>query len=321
MDPLQDGNAILRKLAYDFGDSEIIEANDIDVFFSRLLKDTKGLVILDFLDTANWDRIESYQFEESRRHLTLTWHNYTNAQEGQYEKSVRRIIFPADIYRAFLHIQSVVPVPMKESAIFLINGFTLSKKRIKAIFQPESSEFDFRDTSFFEKRVIRRHADFWEIIDCHCTPLYTMAILPKNSGLSSFDSKKILYHHNLNRCRFRLNIIVEELKKVQEGNIDIICEKANTVRRILENILKLECCYREIEASKNYSEMLLGDLIRSIKSYKSDTEKQLLNKLVVWLNELSHDAGRPVVLAKAHLSALLLIIYLEAFRYEVNSEL
>jgi len=317
MDPIKDGIKIFKELVNEFGSEKISDPDIIKDFFDSLILKTNGWVILDFLDLDNWDKIESFDFDKDKGLLTLIWHDYRGIEEAQEEKELRQMGFPASLYSLGIIVNSIVPIVGKDSAVFLINGFSRTVKEIKSFYKPNTSEFEVCDDSFFEKRVIRKYNNEWEIINFQCTPIYSLAIIPKNCGLSTGDSKKILYLYNINECRKRLLNIIKSLDNVDKSNHDLICEKVNTARRILEFVLKIECCYRKVKIKGNYSQLSLGSLANCVKKIKKQEFNYILNKMPELLNEFSHDSGRLIDLKKAKLACGLVLIYTKMFQLEI----
>lgn len=317
MDPIKDGTVIFRNLAENFGNNKITELSEIKRFFSELIKRTNGWVILDFLDTANWDNIEAFELSNDGL-LTLVWHDYRAVEESEIDKELRTMVFPASLYSLGISINSIVPIVGEEAAIFLLNGYTKTEKEINKIYKEGSSEYKVFNNSFFEKRVVRRISEHWEIIDYHCTPIYSLAIIPKNSRLSSFDSKRVLYTYNIQDLVHRLALVTETLETIDSTNSDLICEKVNTARRILESALKIECCYREIEIKEDYSKLLLGQLLNYVKVFKDEDFQPVLGKMAELLNEFSHDSGKPIDLDKAKLACILVMTYIKIFQVEIK---
>jgi len=321
MDPIKNGTTIFRNLAKEFDDKEINDSNLIQNFFERLLQQTNGLVIVDFLDTGNWDSIEKFSFDIENRILTLVWHDYKTEDEEFLEmKELRQTIFPASSYSLSINVKSIIPVYGEKFAIFVMNGFSKTEKEIRNFYKQGTSELEIYDKNFFEKQVVRKINDEWEVISFHCTPIYSLVILPKNIGISSIDSKYILYNYNLNASLDRISKVINALNIMGEHDHDEICEKVNTGRRILESVLKIECCFKEIEVKENYSQMLLGDLVNLLKKGKSDEEILSLNSLARQLNEFSHDSGKPVKLDKAKDVVLLVSEYIKSFQSEMKSK-
>ena len=318
MKNLEKSAEVFKSLGERFGGNLISDPFAIKEFFNELLAKTSGLVILDFLDLANWDRINSYDLDLKTGLLTLVWHDYRGVKESYEDREMRQMAFPASLYALSLYVKNIAPIVGKKSAIFLVNGFSRTEKEIRQHFQNGCDEFQLQDNSFFEKRVIRKVKEHWEIIDFHCTPIYSLAIIPKACGISSFDSKRMLYRHNVSEALTRLNRVMTALEGIEPSDSDGISEKVNTVRRIFEFVLKVECCYRKIELNKNYSQILLGDLIAAIKKNKDDYSK-VLNKFVVLANEFSHDSGKPVELIKAQAATAIAVAYTNLFEMECRS--
>lgn len=319
MDPIKRGTEIFKTLASKFEKEETRDINVLQHFFNELLKATRGLVILDFLDTASWDSVKGFNIDNKQNHLYLYWHDYRNVKESDEEKMVRQMAFPADLKGLFMHFQSLKIVKMKKFSLFFLRGYALSDKEIKKYLAKDTQEFKIlKDMNNFSKTVIRRINNKLEIYTCLHTPIYSLLILPKNAVGASNNSKQILYDCNLYECMDRLKKTLHAISELKESDFDKICEKSNTVRRVLENVFKIECCYREVPVKKSYSQLRLGDLIALIKRYKDDTEKLLLNKVAQWSNELSHDSGIPIEKNKAELLCLLSLIYTELLRTTIK---
>jgi hypothetical protein len=317
MDPITDGTAIFKNLAENFGNKKITQLSEIKRFFSELIKQTDGWVILDFLDTGNWDKIEAFELSDDGL-LTLVWHDYRTAEESEDDKEIRSMVFPASLYSLGISINSIVPIVGEKVAIFLLNGYAKTEKEINKIYKEGTSEYKVFNNSFFEKRIVRKISEHWEVIDYHCTPIYSLAIIPKKSRISSFDSKRVLYTYNIQDLVQRLALVIEALDTVDTTNYDLICEKVNTARRILESALKIECCYREIEIKEDYSKLLLGPLLNYVKVLKDEDFQPVLGKMAELLNEFSHDSGKPIDLDKAKVACILVMTYIKLFQVEIK---
>lgn len=135
------------------------------------------------------------------------------------------------------------------------------------------------------------------------TPIFSVLIFPKDVVLRPQQSKIVLYLFNINDCERLLKKVKDELLQISDANLNIhdfedeVCSKVNTMRRIMEFILKLEICFTQQGISKkidDYSTLLLGDLIKLIRDEKTDDEKISLNRIVRLSNTLSHDSGLPI---------------------------
>ena len=317
MDPIRNSTAIFKEIAESFDSKKITDPSEIKRFFSELIRQTDGWIILDFLDTGNWDKVEAFELSDDGL-LTIVWHDYRTAKESTEDKEIRQMVFPASLYSLSISINSIVPIVGDKLAIFLLNGYAKTEKEISKLYKAESSEFKIYNNSFFERRIVRKIDENWEVIDYHCTPIYSIAIIPKNSGISSFDSKQFLYTYNIQDLLKRLSLVIEALETIDPTDYDLICEKVNTARRVLESALKLECCYREVEIKGDYSKLLLGPLLNYVKDYKDEDFQPVLGKMAELLNEFSHDSGKPVDLDKAKLACMLVMTYLKILKLEIT---
>jgi hypothetical protein len=97
MDPIADGSQMFAKIAKSWSGDLIPVPGDVDEFLSTLLKLTKGWVIVDLLDTANWDKIEGYSWDPKASSLYLHWHDYRQQDSGLKEEKHdpgRMLAFP-----------------------------------------------------------------------------------------------------------------------------------------------------------------------------------------------------------------------------------
>lgn len=307
--PLNQSAQIFHEVAQTFGDEPITDHSRVLSLFAELENRLGGLVILDFLDMSNWDKIEAYRIDAATGILTLTWHDYRTVVESPDDKEMRQMVFPASLYSCALELNSVVPIVGKSTAVFLINGYAKTEKEIKTLYRQSADELKILDNSFFEKRILRKESGHIEVIDFHCTPLFSLAIVPKQSGIGSHHSKDILYSFNFRNALMRIQAVVTALDSLGSSNSDEIAEKVNTVRRIMEFLLKVECCSRELKINKNYSQVLLGDLISQIRPVREPSFQSLLGKFAELANEFSHDSGKPIDITKAKLAAVIALSY------------
>ena len=316
MHSLDDSPMIFREIAEKFGQGAIADRSRIDEFFKELETRTTGLVILDFLDLANWDQIEKFTMDTESGILTLTWHDYRDVMETSDDREMRQMVFPASLYSCALQVKSIVPIIGKKLALFFINAYAKTEKEIRNLYKQGADEMKILDNSFFEKRVVRKASGHFEIIDFHCTPVFSLAIVPKRSGIGSHDSKELLYSYNFGVALDRLNRVIESLDSIDASDNDEISGKVNTVRTIMEFVLKVECCSREINLPKNYSQVLLDDLIARVKHHKEAPIQTMLGRFAEVANEFSHDSGNPIDLSKAKFVAQLALVYASLVKSE-----
>src|SRR5262249_6431930 len=160
-------------------------------------------------------------------------------------KELRQAVFPADLYTCALHINSMVPLIGESVAVFVLNGYSKTGKEIRRLYRGSADEIRLFDRSFFDKRILRRFVGHRRIIDFPRTPIFSLAVVPKRSGLRSGDSRRLLYSHNFQIALARTKGVVSDLETIDPKNSDAIAEKVNTARRIMEFVLKVECCSLE----------------------------------------------------------------------------
>src|SRR5260221_10176148 len=97
MDPIKEGKNIFRKLHEDIGKDQITDINEFNKFLKNLLKETKGLIIVDFLDAGNWDSIENFEIDYKNNLVYLNWHDYRNKKKSKLEKEMRSMFMPEDV--------------------------------------------------------------------------------------------------------------------------------------------------------------------------------------------------------------------------------
>lgn len=314
--PIEKSSEIFFEIAQKYGEDPITDHDQIISLLADLDQQLGGLVILDFLDMSNWDSIESFELNRETGVLKLVWHDYRGKNESEEEREIRSMAFPASLYSCALQVNSIVPIIGPKIAIFLINGFAKTEKEIKRLFKEQADEIKVFDNSFFEKKVLRRVGKEIEVMDFHCTPMYSLAIIPKQSGIGSHHSKDILYYHNFRVAINRITPVVEALDRLTESDADEISEKVNTVRRIMEFALKVECCSRSLTLKKTYSQVLLGDLIAAVKYEKENHIRDLLGRFAGMANEFSHDSGKPIEIANAKIVTSLALCYLTLLEIE-----
>jgi hypothetical protein len=321
MDALKEGDKIFTEIAESVGWSETKSLKEASEFLKKLMAATNGLVIVDFLDSGNWDCIEGIETIDDSGYLLIHWRDYRNSHENPLDKEMRMLAFPASLYSSLIKFKELRIVKTRSFPVFLLRGYALKDKEINIFLSKGSSEFkifDYKDN--FSKLAVRKIDGKFESYTCLNTPIFSMIIIPKNCGSSAFASKKALLSYNLKDALLRLNRVKDELEKEDLVDEDIICEKSNSVRRIFEYVLKVELCYRyrQVSVKSDYSDLLLGDLMKLVKPFKEESVKDFLTRITVWSNELSHESGKPIKREKAVAISYMTILYTQLLESEMN---
>ncbi len=104
MDPYTEGDKIFRNIAHEFGTEVIDDINIVNYFFTRLLVETNGAVIIDFLDGGNWDRFCGHEIDSEKGLLFLYW--YGCEENISHENNLRES--PVPLHGLLLHFQSLI---------------------------------------------------------------------------------------------------------------------------------------------------------------------------------------------------------------------
>jgi hypothetical protein len=321
MDPIKNGDKIFKQVSESVNWTESSSLNDAYEILKKLIIATKGLVIVDFLDSGNWDCLDGIDIDEENNLLYIHWRDYRSKQESSLEKDMRMLAFPASLTSSLIKFKELRILNTKRFPIFLIRGFALKDKEIKKILNKGSTEYNlFDNKDNFSKLAIRKINNQFEKYTCLNTPIFSMLIIPKNSGISSFDSKKALLSYNLSDALSRLDKVRNELEDESLSDEDIICEKSNSIRRIFEYVLKVELCYRyrQISVKKDYSDLMLGDLKKLVSPFREDSINDFLTRITIWTNELSHESGKPIRREKAVAVNYMTILYTQLLSSEID---
>jgi len=310
----------LLQLATEWQSFPITQLEKADAFLKRLHEATDGWVILDFIDATNWDRFESHSVDYEKGILQINWHDFIE-QDRQEPRSESRemmaMAFPASLYGMAMRFCSLDRLGNDSLVCFALRGYALTDKEARQTFSVGTEDFVIRKDRPFSREVFRKVEGHIEVIDCITSAVFTVLIVPKRTRIPSYASKAALYKHNLTLVDESLARSEEALESLDTSASEVICEKANTVRRNMETLMKLECCFRDIETNKPYSQARIGDLWGILRSYHTEETQTLISRFIRWVNELSHDTGIPVERAKAQTTALIARMYLKMFIQEI----
>ncbi|MBS0646341.1 MAG: hypothetical protein JSR97_07090 [Verrucomicrobia bacterium] len=327
IDIVENGSKIFLKIFEDFAVSEITDLHLLEEFLNKLLSETKGLVIFDFLDHGNWDCFGSFSIDYERGFVVFNWFNYTGFND--IDSFINKSEYKPSVVSLMLHFKELKIENRKDFPFITLRGYALKQKDTLKYFRTLDSNATYlksEKANFCNTFQIDR-GKYFEECYCYDTPIYSILIIPKDTASDTTFSSKVLFLYNYNNCRERIKKIEQSIftKKLDE---DELCEKANSIRRIFEFVLKIECCYHkelnyevilndefdtnDFNFKSNYSDISLGDLVNILKKLKSDTEKETLNRIVRLSNELSHDSGIKVTEEKVHRLLEIMINYTAA---------
>lgn len=124
-----DGINIFTELADIYGDT-INNTYEAEKFFNEFMRDTHGVVNLDYLDADNDDRIEKIDFCHDEGIVRIC----TRIPEKDVElRKMRKMVLPFDTYSLLVRLRNIrfVRLKSKKCIAIAINGFTMSRKQVK----------------------------------------------------------------------------------------------------------------------------------------------------------------------------------------------
>lgn len=295
MDPILLGNTIFQEIIKDYP-NQIKDPFEAVSLLERIIHETRGLAILDFIDYGGWDKISSVSYDENDNVFHLYWHE--NGQEGKRGSSRDGLCFV---------FQELVTYSNDSLSGIFFRGYSIKKNKIRKILSNHGDDLTIeKNRNFFceFKRTVNFVKESFRFLN---SPIYSFAIIPKNTILKPSDSQELLFEMNFQYCIDRLRNRQVQLLQTDQYDCDTICEKANTGRRYFEFVLKIECCLvehhvsflgfektKEAKFKKEYNKMMLGDLKGVLLDFKPENRQKALGEIVQISNKLSHDSGEEI---------------------------
>lgn len=329
-DAVTDGVRIFTDLADIYGNS-INDTHKAETFFSDFLRETQGIVNLDYLDADNDDRIEKVDFDHEEGIVRIC----TRIPEGDEElRKMRKMALPFDTYSLCIRLKNIrfVRLESDECVAVVVNGYTMSRDMVKKYACKGFTNVSkpLCNMSFFSSEIFREKDDMYEYMRAMTTPIASFWIIPKGLHISAEESKRLLYHYNNEQLVKRLNTSILQLRAnvdgtdCQEEKEEYVKMYGNRIRTLTEAFFKLVACFYhgKVQVKKDeYNNRMLGTLINPLKKiYNTETDAQQLNFIVRMANELSHDTGLPVKLSDVELLCKYLQSYIDDFDEKIDTD-
>jgi len=326
MSVVKNGLWYFQEFADIYGDT-INDVDSAERFFNDFMKETGGTVILDFLDTSNWDCIRTINVDKQNG---LIWFYWQLPHEDPEIDIIRKMVFPCDYHGMCIKLDNVRFIRGRKGKCFgiCVNGYTMREKSIKSY--AKNDGWDVKginsEESFFSTSVLRVKDNISQFLQFINTPISSFWIIPKSLNVRPDDSEKFLYQIGVERCENRIKAAFERLYAFEKSNADeqkfLLKSVGNELRNAAENLFKLIMCFYQEEyhfAIKNYDDLRLGDLTGPLKKSVYTSEQQ-----VIWLgdiakiaNDLSHDSGNPVTLMDVGLLYGVLVYFVNDFKSRI----
>ena len=281
--------------------------NDLETaerFFKDFMEQTNGWVIVDFLDTDNWDCIRKVEVDKQNG---LIWFYWQIPSGDPLEEKMRKMVFPFGYYGMCLKFDNIRFLKGKRNRCFgiIVNGYTIRERNIKGFTKNGGWEIKGMDatSSFFSTSVVREKDGVFQHWRFMNTPISSFWIIPKQLNVHPQDSEKLLYIHGVEKCEKNLNLALEKTKGVyklgKEEQRKEIKTAAHDMRTVAESLFKLIMCFHQEKYQykvSNYDDLMLHNLTGPLKKtiYKQDFEQNRIDEIPRLANDLSHDSGNPV---------------------------
>lgn len=281
--------------------------NDLETaerFFKDFMEQTKGWVIVDFLDTDNWDCIRKVEVDKQNG---LIWFYWQIPSGDPLEEKMRKMVFPFGYYGMCLKFDNIRFLKGKRNRCFgiIVNGYTIRERNIKGFTKNGGWEIKGMDatSSFFSTSVVREKDGVFQHWRFMNTPISSFWIIPKQLNVHPQDSEKLLYIHGVEKCEKNLNLALEKTKGLyklgKEEQRKEIKTAAHDMRTVAESLFKLIMCFHQEKYQykvSNYDDLMLHNLTGPLKKtiYKQNFEQNRIDEIPRLANDLSHDSGNPV---------------------------
>lgn len=288
----------------DIYNDTIIDLETAERFFKDFMEQTKGWVIVDFLDTDNWDCIRKVEVDKQNG---LIWFYWQIPSGDPLEEKMRKMVFPFGYYGMCLKFDNIRFLKGKRNRCFgiIVNGYTIRERNIKGFTKDGGWEIKGMDatSSFFSTSVVREKDGVFQHWRFMNTPISSFWIIPKQLNVHPQDSEKLLYIHGVEKCEKNLKLALEKTKGVdklgKEEQRKEIKTAAHDMRTVAESLFKLIMCFHQEKYQykvSNYDDLMLHNLTGPLKKtiYKQDFEQNRIDEIPRLANDLSHDSGNPV---------------------------
>ena len=331
MEAWDNGLWFFQEFADIYGDS-INDINAAEKFFDDFMRETEGSIILDYLDTDNWDCVRKVEVDKPNG---LIWFYWQVLDDDPIINEMRKMAFPLDVYGMCLKFDKVRFIRDKKNRCFgiCIYGFTIRERKVESYAKAGGWNIKGKNTdeSFFSISILREKSKVYQHWRFMTTPICSFWLIPKGLGINPQDSEKCLYQIGLYQCEENLKEAFDRLKGLDKLNAEkqrkLLKAVGNEMRNAAESLFKLILCFYQEEyhfkaANTNYDDMLLKHLVGPLKNtvYTSDFEKERLSEIARIANDLSHDSGNPVTIKEAGLLYVALMLFVKDFKYRISSK-
>ena len=300
--------------------NEVYDKGSINKILDEIVKKSNTHVVLDHYSQINFDYIS--KIESKDRYTLIYWFDKNNYREKYLKKELSESellewsLFGYATYEyVLLDIAKIKFVKEKNHLFILIMSNLVRQKEIEKYILEDN---EYIGTEVKTADLYTQYAFFEgnseNLIKHFCIvgnlPYYTCVIQPKENIPDTGVSKMILLRDTLREVEKRLGKARNRLYDTEDNDFDGLCSVGNTIRRILEYVLKYYCVTNEIDLEGLHIEQKYGYIeLGGLKKVINKTGKLNISQtLVDMANNLSHDSG--IAFSKKHV----LEFYLEVVK-------
>lgn len=277
----------------EFGNpKEIIGTEQSYNFLKALYEKTEGMFIVDHFSGVNYDHLTDIEFKHP--YNFLYWKNF---EKYPIENEMEAFIFGYSSYiYSLCNIQKLLFINVDGHLFVIIMPVVATEKEMKKFLginnlNSEQLIIDDYPDKFYTTYTFTLDNKIHRCFS-HYLPFYSFLLQPKERNLHGGISKNLIFTATNFEIKKRLNRIDQRLKDDFISS-DYIYESGNTLRRILEYMLKYYVIYKKYNLpNKSYGHNMMNDLNKHLAKMNDGISEFITADLIRTANELSHDSGK-----------------------------
>lgn len=301
-----------EKIVYDIwhkmgSPSEITEKSNICSFLENIVKEAGEHLLFDHFSGANFDHITRIECDNDI--VKIYWKDFDIYRQQLNNKTLSDdddLTWACFGYATFIFFAikiEKIKIISKDSHLYILLKATycIPKNMRKDILgNNKVLETNSHKSSLIERLVFYcGPKEENRIVSCSYSslPYYSAIIQPRHKNTTVVYSKILAFSATMSDLEQRLKRVEKSIHTFSDStDSDELEEKGNTIRRIMENLLKY-CCViydTKLEIKDKYGHIELGKLRKDAQQYGIDINQGFINIA----NELSHDSGKHITLSE-----------------------
>ncbi|MFS0727652.1 hypothetical protein [Paenibacillus sp. 1P07SE] len=273
---------------------DVLYGNDESFkFLKDLFDNTDGLFIIDHFSYYNYDNLCAIEYRDDFIHLV--WRDFVKNPPPRGFEDMTFEIFSAHYIFSLCNIQEIKFINLKGHLYILVMPTVAKVKEVKKYL--EISHLNEKMVNVKENLdelyTTIRYLKNDTIHECilHNLPFYSFLLQPKEKARGAGFSKIILMYATMDHVNSRLQKVKLKINRINENDNDEIRARGNTIRTILESLIKYYSIYYSYSLPEDhYGNNVLGKLKKNLKN-DSLMSIYLQQDMIDLANDFSHDTG------------------------------